>query len=351
MAVVRLDFLAGRGDSRYFLRAVLRVRAQSRVQRAFAWGAMAVGGALAWSIRANAEPSDLPPQVGYNYSQIETARTAALGGAGRAFGSSIDALHSNPANMVASRVYHVAGLAQFWSKAQQQTFTVSVVDSVASRSRLAGGISVSWLFQDPDGLDRKARDVRGALALPVSDRISIGVAGRYLDLSQSGYPRTRGVLPPSVASSGLRGESMLKEFSVDAGVTLTPVDNFRIALVGTNLTDPGHSLLPLTFGGGAGFGTGLFTVEADFRADFTTYDETTYRSGGGLEVLAADRYPLRIGYGFDQGQESHALSAGAGYVSREFSVDATYRWALSETAPSGFFLVLRYHAESMGLGR
>jgi hypothetical protein len=307
-------------------------------------GAICVGGPL------RAEPSPLPPEVGYNFSEIELPRTAAMGGALRAFSNSLEALQNNPANLAATRVYHIGGNAQFWTDANRQSYGVSIVDSVVSRSRLAGGVSANWLFQDPDGVDRKGLDVRFGLALPVSDKLLIGASGRYLDLSQDGYPRGRDVLPPSVASSGLDGRSIVKDITFDAGISVRPAPGLALSVVGQNLTDPGHGFLPLLFGGGVGYGSNLFTIEADLVGDFTTYEETELRGMGGFEFLAAGQYPIRIGYRYDGGQSSHALSGGLGYAAREFSIDASLRHVLGDEGLTAIFIGLKYHVESLGIG-
>ena len=306
--------------------------------------------ALSFGAPLRADPSRLPPEIGYDYSELETARTAAMGGALRAFSNSLEALQDNPANLPATRVYHMGGLAQFWSKANRQSYGASIVDSVVSRSHLAGGVSANWLFQDPDGVNRRGMDLRFGLGLPVSDRVLIGASGRYLDLTEDGFPRGLHLLPPSVASSGLRRKSMVKDISVDAGITIRAGDNIAISLVGNNLTEPGHSLLPLLLGGGIGYGSQLFTVEADVVGDMTTYDQTKLRGMGGFEYLAGGQYPLRLGYRYDDGQKSHALSAGLGYISKEFSFDFALRRILGDQSATAFFFGLRYHVESLGLG-
>lgn len=297
-----------------------------------------------------AEPSPIPPEVGYNFSELELPRTAAMGGALRAFSNSLEALQNNPANLAATRVYHIGGGAQFWTDANRQSYGVSIVDSVVSRSRLAGGVSANWLFQDPDGVDRKGLDARFGLAFPVSDKLLLGASGRYLDLSQDGYPRGRDVLPPSVASSGLDGESIVKDITFDAGVSVRPAPGLALSLVGQNLTDPGHGFLPLLFGGGVGYGTNLFTIEADLVGDFTTYEETELRGMGGIEYLAGGQYPIRLGYRYDGGQTSHALSGGLGYAAREFAIDASLRHVFGDEGLTAIFIGLKYHVESLGIG-
>src|SRR5262245_40553272 len=86
--------------------------------------------AIALAPRAHAEPSQLDPAVGYNYGEIETGRTAAVGGAQRALTNSTSALFLNPANMAASRVYHIGALAQIWPEARRQSYGFAAVDSI-----------------------------------------------------------------------------------------------------------------------------------------------------------------------------------------------------------------------------
>jgi hypothetical protein len=145
-----------------------------------------------------------------------------------------------------------------------------------------------------------------------------------------------------------RGKTV-QDLNVDAGITLKPFENFNLSLVGNNLTQPGNSYLPLELGGGLGYGTELFTIESDLVADFDTYAKTTLRGMGGLEVLAGGQYPLRIGYGYDDGQRSHALSGGIGYLSKEFSFDFAIRRVFGDVSTTAFFFSLKYHVEGLGI--
>ena len=97
------------------------------------WGGGCLFVALSVAPFAWAEPSERPPEVGYNYSELELPRTAAMGGALRAFSNSLEALQNNPANLAVTRVYHVGGLAQFWTNSNRQSYGASIVDSVVSR--------------------------------------------------------------------------------------------------------------------------------------------------------------------------------------------------------------------------
>jgi opacity protein-like surface antigen len=298
------------------------------------------------SAPARADKSDLPPEIGWNYGEIETPRVAAMGGALRAASNSLSALFINPANMAATRIYHIGALAQIWPEANRQSYGGGAVDSIVSSTRMAGGLGGTWTLQDPDGLERRATDLRFALAFPFSNHFFVGAGGRYLWLEQNGL----GPLGESVVSGGMPDEDIVRGFAFDAGATLKPTDVFAISIVGNNLNSPGHGFQPASVGGGIGIGSDDFTIEGDVVSDFTTWDETKVRAMGGIEYLVADRYPLRGGYRYDDGAQSHAVSLGAGYVDRAFSIEIAARRVVVGDTATAIIFGFEYHLESGGLG-
>jgi hypothetical protein len=94
---------------------------------------LAVLFALAFCETARAEPSSLPPEIGYNHGELETPRSIALAGGLRALSNSTDSIFLNPANMAAARVYHVGGSAQIWPQADRQSYGAAAADSARSR--------------------------------------------------------------------------------------------------------------------------------------------------------------------------------------------------------------------------
>lgn len=295
--------------------------------------------------RLKAEASSLEPEVGYNYAEIETPGAGALGGARRALGSSLTALFINPANMAAARVYHLGAVAQFLPEARRQSYGAAMVDSLVNSAGLAGGVGGTWNIQDPDGLARRYTDLRFALAYPFSDAFFVGLGGRYLWLSQDGT----GPLGPSPVSGGLADERIVKGFGFDAGATIRPIPEISLAVVGNYLNDPDTGFQPTSVAGGAGYTSGLVGIEADVLVDFSTWNDTTLRAMGGGEVLLADNYPLRVGYRYDQGQQTHALGGGVGYIDTIFSAEVAVRSVVSGPAATMIFVGLTYHLESSGL--
>ncbi len=296
--------------------------------------------ALAATVGSRSAGAEPPLEVGYDYGEFAQPRGAALGGAIAAFANSLDALYANPANIAATRVYHLGGAAQFWPVAKRTAYGGGIVDSATSR--VAGGLGAQYFLQSPGSLERSGVDLRLALAFPVSERFLLGAAGRYLGLKQEGS----GPLGSSAASAGLGGRQIVREFSFDVGATLRPAEGLALAAVGRNLANADHAFLPLTAGGGVGYGTDDFTVEADVFGDFRTWDRNTVRAMGGFELLVGDHFPLRLGYRFDQGADSHAACAGFGYLERAFSTSLAVRQVVAGDPVTAIFLGFEYHLES-----
>jgi hypothetical protein len=290
---------------------------------------------------------------------VESGRSAAMGGAARALGNGVSGLYLNPANIALTRVYHLQGVAQISPEARRQSYGASAVDSVTGR--LAGGVGAHYNVLDPDGIDRKWTDVRLALAIPISEKFYIGVAGKYLKLSENGGPRSGFGLPPSSAAGGLRDTAIVDNLTFDAGITVRPSDSISIGIVGTNLTNPGTGFQPLSLGGGVGYGNNDITAEVDVIADFTTYTNaagstrTAMRAQAGFEYLAGDHFPLRLGYRYDAEPASHAISGGLGYIDTQFSVDLAVRRTVTSKDAFGpvtsLVIDLQYFLESTGVTR
>ncbi|HEY2513208.1 MAG TPA: hypothetical protein VGI39_20205 [Polyangiaceae bacterium] len=273
---------------------------------------------LAIATSARADPASTTPEAGYDLGEIQSARSVAFGGAQAALGTSTTALYLNPANLPLARVYHFEAVGSVDPEARRQSYGGGVVDS--STSRLAGGVAGTWNLQDPDGINRTWTDLRLAVGYPLGDRFSVGGAARYLRLDQAS---SAGPLPLNheLSSAG----PILNVLTFDVGATLVPIDGFKIAAVGHNLTNPAAGLAPTTLQGGIGYGTELFSLEADALADFTTWGSTRGRYMAGGELFLAGHVPLRLGYRYDDGTKNHAISGGLGYVEKAWSFEVGAR--------------------------
>ena len=167
--------------------------------------------------RATAQ-SALPAPLVTNEAESETARSAALGGALRAWGAGTTAVFLNPANLAETKAYHLEGIVQLTPEASRQAYGGVIMDSITNR--LSGGISAIGSFVDPDGIDRTTLDVRIGLAYPITDRFLVGLGGRYIRATQLG----NGPLGNSKVSGGLvDGEGRFPFVSTatfDAGITI-----------------------------------------------------------------------------------------------------------------------------------
>src|SRR5450432_2085332 len=197
-----------------------RYRFESPKRVRFAHAALLCFACASVTRGVRADKSQLPPEIGYNYQEIETPRLTATNGATRALSTSTEALFENPANMSIARVYHLSALAQIWPESGRQSYGAAAVDSVGSSARLAGGVGATYNTQDTDGIDRRWTDIRFALSYPLSDQFYVGVGGRYLMLSQNG----EGPLGTSLASSGISGQKIVRSITFDAGATFKPSD-------------------------------------------------------------------------------------------------------------------------------
>lgn len=320
---------------------------RERVRPRLAFAVLACTLLASFSVDARADASKVPAQVGYNYQEIETPRITATNGAVHALSNSTEALFDNPANMSASRVYHLTALAQIWPEAGRQSYGAAAVDSVGSSTRVGGGLGATYNTQDTDGIDRRWTDIRFALSYPLSDKFYVGAAGRYLMLSQSG----QGPLGTSLASAGLAGEKIVRGISFDAAASFRPADGLAISVVGSNLNNPGNGFQPMTVAGGIGYGKDMFSLEADVVGDFTSYDHTTTRTMAGGEVLVADHFPLRAGYRYDDGAKSHSVSGGIGYIDTAFSAELAVRRVVSGDKVTAIVFGFTYHLDSAGLSQ
>jgi opacity protein-like surface antigen len=303
---------------------------------------------LASSARARADQAQTSPEQGYDLGEIQSPRAVAFGGAQVALGTSTTALYGNPANLPLARVYHFEGFASVNPESRRQTYGGGVVDSTTSR--LAGGVAGSWNLQDPDRIDRTWTDLRLALGYPLGDRFSVGITGRYLRLDQAANvgPLSFDTTPGQVISGA---GPILNAITFDLGATLVPLDGLRVGFLGRNLTNPGTALAPTTLQGGIGYGTELFSIEGDVLGDFTTWKSTRARYMLGGEIFLAGHVPLRLGYRYDDGAKTHALSAGLGYVEKAWSFEVGVRHDVAGPLPATLIVAsVRFFYNPEGAG-
>ncbi len=294
---------------------------------------------------ARADPMSTSPEQAYDQGDVPNARAVGMGGALNALGVSTAALFLNPANMALARLYHIEGLAAYAPEAKRQTYGLAIVDSVLNSSHVAGGLGGTWSEFDPSGIHRTWTDLRGAIAVPLGDHLSLGGTVRWLHVNQA---LGAGPFGTSNASDGANG-ALFNTVTLDAGATLSVLDGLRIALVGHNLTNPGTALAPIVGAAGIGYFTPTFAIEGDGSLDFTTWNNTRGRLMGGAELFAADRYAIRAGWRYDGGTKVNSPSLGFGYIDPKWSLElGVRRDLLSEHAETLFILSFRYFYDAAG---
>ena len=223
-------------------------------------------------------------------------------------------------------------------EARRQSYGGAVVDS--STSKITGGFAGAWSNIDTDGINRTWTNLRLALAYPLGDKLAFGATGRYLRVDQA---VAEGPLGASLASDGTSTSPILSKVTFDAGLTVAPIDALRIGVVGHNLTDIGNALAPTTVVGGIGYTTTDLILEADGMADFTTWGKTQARVMAGGELFLADHFPIRLGYRYDEGLNTHAIAAGLGYIDQHWSFEVSGRHDIVGHDPATMLSVgLRY---------
>jgi hypothetical protein len=184
---------------------------------------------------------------------------------------------------------------------------------------------------DPDGINRQWTDLRAALAIGLGDVLGIGIAGRFLRVSQD---VGKGPFGKDYVSGGTPHGALFNTVTFDAGLTFAPISVLRIGVVGKNLTVPQTSLVPTTLATGVGLASGILSLETDVLVDFTTWSNRAMaRFAAGGELMLLDRVPLRVGYRFDVGQRAHTLGWGLGWIDKKFGIELSGRHDIVSDRP------------------
>ena len=235
-----------------------------------------------------------------------------MGTGARATGLSTSALAYNPAALAVGRLYHVEGMVDYMADMKTVALGGTIVDS--STSRLAAGISFRGFVGGQGGFG--GIDGRVGLAFPVSDAISLGLSGRYINAERKGDAVA--ALPASLRS--------VEGFSLDASLRVAPIPMLMLYGGGYNLISLDSVYAPLTVGGGAGVAlANVAVLGADVLVDMSSYDTAAVTAGGGVEFFAAHVVPIRAGYSFDAKRTQHTLTLGLGYTDRSVGLDLSLR--------------------------
>ena len=261
----------------------------------------------------------------------ETSRGLALGTGLRAAAISTSALAYSPAAVSLGKLYHIEGNVDYMVDAKTAALGAAVVDS--STGKLGAGIGLrGFLSGDAPG-SFDGLDGRVALGLAVSDAFSIGLGGRYIDLSQDQSTRDKG-------SKEFAG------FTMDASARVTLGSGFQIDVGALNFVDLGNAFVPVMLTSGLAVAVGSeLSLGVDLLTDLSTFDSAGFIIGGGVEYLAGASVPLRAGYDFDITRKIHEIGLGLGYTDRELGLDIGFKQEVSGGTGTRIMAAVRYYVE------
>jgi hypothetical protein len=258
-------------------------------------------------------------------------RAIGMAGAGLAVGGGAGAALGNPAALTVSRSYELE-LAGAWSpEAGLAHYGGAVADS--STSRTAGALSAHYTVFDTAALARSALDVRGSVAYPVGDALTLGVAGRWLRTND----RPGG--GPVGGEAVARGEVERSRLALDLGLLLQPTAMIRVGAVAKNLFAEPSFDLPRLYAAGVALSFDALSLETTALVNVTNPDDAKWRSSTGLTWSVAERYGLRLGYRFDQALAAHAIGAGVSVLDRSGALEVAVRRDVAGDYPATFIAV------------
>ncbi len=251
----------------------------------------------------------------------ETPRGLSLGTGVRASSISTSALAYSPAALALGNLYHIEGNVDYMTAVKTAALGGAVVDS--STSKLGAGIGLRGFLSGTNGYG--GLDGRLGLAFPLSDAFAVGLAGRYISLTQAGTKLARG-------------------FTMDASLRIAPVSGLQIDIGALNFIDISSPYVPVTVTSGVAVALmPSLSVGADVLMDLSSFSTVQLTAGGGLEFLAGESVPLRIGYSADLARGVHALGVGVGYTDQRVGLDLGLKQELSRGHDTRIMGAIRYY--------
>jgi hypothetical protein len=220
----------------------------------------------------------------------------------------------NPASLVLGKLYHIEGLIDYMPDMKTVALGGAVIDSATSRVGAGFGLRG---FVGAGGMG--GIDGRLGLAFPFSDAVSIGLTGRYINVSDD---------TPAVPDAA-RSARLAKGFTMDASLRVAPVPEVQLEIASYNFINLESVYAPVLVGGGAAVALGeIALVGADLLVDLTSWQNAAVTVGGGAEVFAGRTVPIRAGYSYDVKRSQHAISFGLGYTDASVGCDISLRQEL-----------------------
>jgi hypothetical protein len=278
----------------------------------------------AWLIAARAAADDcsnLPKRDCPTAVSAESSRGLALGTGMRAAAVSTSALAYSPAALSLGNLYHIEGNVDYMSGLRTTALGGAVVDS--STSKLGAGVGLRGFLSGNNGYG--GLDGRLGIGLALSDAMSLGLGARYISLTQNGAKLARG-------------------FTMDTSLRITPVSGLQIDVGALNFIDINSPFVPVTLTAGAALAVmPSLSVGADLLTDMSSFAHPEFITGGGVEYLAGDSVPLRIGYSVDIARGVHAIGAGVGYTDQRVGLDLGLKQEIKGGHDTRIMGAIRYY--------
>ncbi|MGD8861391.1 MAG: hypothetical protein PVI30_15385 [Myxococcales bacterium] len=263
---------------------------------------------------------------------FETARGLGLGTGARASAISTSALAYSPGALSLGNLYHLEGTIDYLAEFNTVALGGAAVDS--STSKVGAGIALRGFLSGDDGWG--GLDGRLGLAFPFSDAFSVGLLGRYVDITAEGVN----------ANGDPVNVDLAQGLTMDAGIRIIPTDGLQLDLAAQNFIDLDSAYAPTVLSGSLAFAMAdSFSLGADLLADMTSFDTPALTLGGGLEFLAGAQLPLRGGYIFDVEREIHTVSAGLGYTDAQVGLDLAFQQQVAGGEGTRIMAAMRYYVQ------
>lgn len=252
------------------------------------------------------------------HDTLHGTRSAAMGGAHRAVGTSNDTLYMNPAGMSIRRRYAIEAQYGYSPFDRLSRVNVSAVDS--KTGPVAGAVGYTYTRGDQDGVDARLHRIFLGTGYALTSNVAFGLTTKHI----------RGTY-------NQEGETKeLSAYTGDLGLML----NFGGLGIGVSYNNvirtQAEHLAPPTVGTGLSFGGSGFTLAADANLNLSDMDNIDVSYHAGAEYLAGGAFPLRLGYersSFPRADGSRApenlITAGVAWVTRTGGVDLAYRHSVN----------------------
>jgi hypothetical protein len=268
------------------------------------------------------------------------ASTLGIADAVRASATGAAGLYFNPAGIGLFRQYELQAGYAYSNDLESHGLSASAVDS-ATNEWLGMGSAYTFFISSGEE-KREGHQVRGGLSTGYrGDNFSIfiGAAANYMTLT------------------GDDSSQDVKYFTLDAGLLMDIVHMFRIGVSVQNLIDTtqarnGLTPAPRKIGMGAALTIDAFQLSFDAELDIQNPEEelpAAYRVG--VQYLIQSMVVLRLGFAVDQGveaivrareEDNYFLTGGAGYISREFSIEVGFQKSVLNDDGTVFAASFRY---------